>query len=290
MEKRLKEILTVLFLLLIIALALFAIVYINEYKKIDELKVVFFDVGQGDSIYIETPGGSDILIDGGPDNKILDKLGREMPFWDRSLDLVILTHPHADHVNGLVEVLTRYKVEEILYTGVNYNNQAYYELKEIIQEKNIKVTFAIAGQDYEFDNNIKLEILYPFKSLQDVEVKEVNNSSIVTLLDYNETEFLLTGDLEKEGELELIKKYQDLSTEVLKAGHHGSKSSSSLELLRAVSPEYVVIQSGKDNSFNHPHEITLNRLQNLEIDVLRNDSLGNIEFTTNGEAFKYMVK
>ena len=213
-----------------------------------------------------------------------------MPFWDRSLDLVILTHPHADHVNGLVEVLTRYKVEEILYTGVNYNNQAYYELKEIIQEKNIKVTFAIAGQDYEFDNNIKLEILYPFKSLQDVEVKEVNNSSIVTLLDYNETEFLLTGDLEKEGELELIKKYQDLSTEVLKAGHHGSKSSSSLELLRAVSPEYVVIQSGKDNSFNHPHEITLNRLQNLEIDVLRNDSLGNIEFTTNGEAFKYMVK
>jgi len=140
MEKRLKEILTVLFLLLIIALALFAIVYINEYKKIDELKVVFFDVGQGDSIYIETPGGSDILIDGGPDNKILDKLGREMPFWDRSLDLVILTHPHADHVNGLVEVLTRYKVEEILYTGVSYNNQAYFELQDLVSRKNIKVT------------------------------------------------------------------------------------------------------------------------------------------------------
>ena len=257
-----------------------------EEKENRFLKIDFFDVGQGDAIFIETMANQQILIDGGPDLTILEKLGKEMPFWDRYIDLIVLTHPEHDHINGLIEVIKRYKVGRILTNGIVRDTAEYKEWKKIIKEKNIPIYIAQAGELISLDNNIKLFVLYPFENLLGKTSKKTNNTSIVIQLIYKDFELLLTGDIEKEVEQKLINSGIDLKSDILKVPHHGSKTSSTKDFIKAVSPVIAIIQAGKDNPYGHPHESVLKTLSNIVTFCKKED--GDIKVLSDG--IKFWIK
>ncbi len=250
------------------------------------LEVCFLDIGQGDSILIKTPYEQNILIDGGPNNSVLSQLGRNLAFFDKEIDLMILTHPHSDHVVGLVEVLRRYNVEKVLMTGVLHTSPDYLAFLEEIKERGIKTELVNSQRDIILGDDLILQILYPWQDLSGQKVENLNNSSIVAKLIYKNNSFLLTGDAEIEVEEELVQSQTDLSAQVLKVGHHGSKSSTSQEFLDKVKPQYVVIQSGADNNFGHPHLRTISRLEQNGIEILRNDQSGAIIFVSDANNLK----
>jgi len=257
-----------------------AVVY--DLTKSQSLEVVFFDIGQGDSIFIETPKGYQILIDGGPSSAVLEKLGNEMPFWDRTIDLVVLTHPEHDHIAGLIEVLKRYEVDYILWTGVLRDTGEHEEWERFIKEEDVKVKIAKIGQKI-ITPEVFFEVLHPFESLEGKEVKNTNNSSIVLRLVFKDNSFLFTGDLYKSTEREIVNRGLEIDSDVLKVGHHGSKTSSAEEFLEKVSPEVAVISVGKDNTYGHPHQEVLETLDKYGITVLRTDTEGDIKIISNGK-------
>ena len=246
-------------------------------------EVVFFDVGQGDSALIKTPQGHQILIDGGPDARVLEKLGQEMPFWDKTLDLVILSHPEQDHMAGLLAVLENYKVSYILWTGVERDTALFKEWQKALVKEQAQdgavVKLASAGQKIIISPKSQIEILYPFENMAGRIMKDSNSSSIVCRLVHNKTSFLFTGDIGQSGEKALLSREDIfLSARVLKVAHHGSKYSTSEDFLAAVSPAYAVISAGRDNSYGHPHPDVLARLAKFAITVLRTDHGGDIRF------------
>ncbi len=239
----------------------------------NELEVVFFDVGQGDSIYIETSDNFQVLIDGGPSSVVLEKLGHEMPFYDRTIELLILTHPDHDHLFGLLEVLKRYKVENILWTGVVKDTAEYEEWKRLIKEEGANIIIAELGQKINLGQDIYLSVLHPFENLEGKQVKDFNDTSIVVKLVFNDKSFLFTGDISQKVEKQL----ENVDADILKAAHHGSKSSSCLEFIQSVSPEKVVISVG-NNSYGHPSEEVLQLFEQSGIQVLITKELGDIRF------------
>jgi len=251
------------------------------------LEVVFFDIGQGDSIFIETPERFQVLIDGGPGLAVLEKLGQEMAFYDREIDLIILTHPEHDHYFGLLEVLKRYEVKNILWTGVLRDTAEYQEWVRLINEEGANIIIAETGQKIMLQENplIFLEILHPFENLEGQETKYTNDTSIVAELVFNDVSFLFTGDISKKIEKELVYEYIDLDTDVLKVAHHGSKTSSCLEFLEIVSPELAVISVG-ENNYGHPHPGVLANLEKFDIQVLITKELGDIKIVSDGNNIK----
>ena len=254
------------------------------------LRVNFFDVGQGDAIFIESPSGNQILIDGGPDNSVLSKLGETMPFWDRSIDLVILTHPHADHLDGLVEVLKRYDVETVLESGVNHTIPEYAEWHEFLKEKNVKVIIAEAGQRIRLGSAAYLDVLTPFEDFIGKSPKDIHDATIISKLSYGATTLLFTGDAERSLEYQLLYSGADIDADILKVGHHGSKTSSADGFLGAVSPEIAVISAGRKNRYGHPHQDVLDRLRNLGISIFRTDTDGDIEMVSDGNGYRMIVE
>jgi competence protein ComEC len=257
------------------------------------LEIDFYDVGQGDAIFIETPKGKQILVDGGPDLIILEKLGRELPFWDRYIDLVILTHPEYDHIGGLIEVIKRYKVGGILTTGVIRNTAEYKKWTRIIKQENVPIYIAQAGGVIDLGSNIKLIILHPFENLSGQEIKRTNNVSIVAQLVYKDFELLLTGDIEKKIEKALVNSVNPpvggppaggLESDILKVAHHGSKTSSTKSFIEAVNPIIAVIQAGKDNPYDHPHQSVLDTLSNIT--TFCTGQNGDIEILSDGVRFQ----
>lgn len=252
------------------------LVLVIMLQRTEYVRVTFFDIGQGDSILVQTPTQQTILIDGGPDRSILGKLGRALPFYVRSLDMIVLTHPHADHINGLNEVLRRYDVQYIVYTDVAYDAPEYDEWQRLVAESNSTVVIAEAGQQFSF-GDVTLDVLYPVADISGETFDDVNDSSVVTRLEYQDTSFLFTGDASVSVEEELLADTAiTLDSDYLKVGHHGSRYSSSVDFLAAVSPDYAIIQSGVGNSFGHPHEITLRKLKAVGSHVLRTDEMGDI--------------
>lgn len=248
------------------------------------LTVSFFDVGQGDAIFIETPQGHQILIDGGPDSAVLEKLNQAMPFWDRTLDLVVLTHPDFDHLAGLIEVLKRYEVENILWTGVACKTAECQEWQKLIEVEGADIYFAQAGQQID-GGPTSINVLYPLESIEGKEVKNTNDTSVVLRLVYGKTSLLLTGDIYQSVERELIGK--EIDSNILKVAHHGSKYSSSREFIEAASPDWAVISVGSDNRYGHPHQETLDTLAGYGINVLRTDLAGDIKISSNGNKFNF---
>ena len=255
-----------------------------DLAKAQFLEVNFFDVGQGDTVFIETPQRHRILIDGGPSSIILEKLSKEMSFWDRTIDLIILTHPEADHLSGLNEVLKRYKVENILWTGIVRDTAEYKEWLKLINEGKAKIFLAKDGQKIS-TRNVFLELLFPFENLEGKEFNDSNNTSIVGKLVFSDISFLFTGDIYKEVEKELIDGGVDVDSDILKISHHGSKTSTSEEFLKEVSPEIAVISVGKNNSYNHPHQEVLEVLSKYGINVLRTDEQGDIKIISDGKNY-----
>ena len=282
------------FLFLILGFLVFsnliAWIIVFDLGKVRFLEVIFFDVGQGDAIFIETPSYHQILIDGGPDSTILEKLSKEMPFWDRSIDLIILTHPERDHLTGLIEVLEKYKVENILWTGIVRDTAEYKEWKKLIEEEKAEIFIAKAGQKIScLTWQIKqcdLEILQPFESLEGKEFKDSNNTSIISKLVFGKNSFLFTGDAYKDVEGKLINKEAEIDSDVLKVAHHGSKTSSSEEFIKAVSPEIAVISVGRENKYGHPNQEVLELLEKYGIRVLRTDKDGDIKIFSDGKEIK----
>jgi len=252
----------------------------------DKLHVSFLDVGQGDAILIQTPGGQDILIDGGPDPQRINlELSKKLPFWDRTIDLVVCTQPHADHVTGLVDVLLRYKVKQVLEPGVPYDSAIYQEWCNLVEDKGIEYNIARAGQDIDLGSGIKMEVLNPPATLYEGTSADVDNNGVVLRLSWSQVSFLFTADIRDEAEFELIGQRANLKSTVLKIAHHGSKTSTSQQFLAAVDPEVAVISAGADNTFGHPSPEVLERLIDRlgKDNVYRTDEDGTIEFITDGE-------
>ncbi|MEK7066907.1 MAG: ComEC/Rec2 family competence protein [Patescibacteria group bacterium] len=247
-----------------------------------KLKFYALDVGQGDAIFIETPRKNQILVDGGPNSKVLSELGEVMPFYDRTIDLIVLTHPQQDHIFGLVEVLKRYKVANVLITGVDYSGGAYEEFKKIISEKGINVFIAQSGQKVFLDKDTSLDVLYPFEKLfSEKFAGDVNDTSVAAVLSFGNKKFLLAGDAGLMEEAGLVNSGADIDIDVLKLNHHGSKYANSRLFLEKTSPEIAVVSSGKNNRYGHPHKETLGRLANIPL--YRTDTQGRIAVLTDGK-------
>jgi competence protein ComEC len=252
----------------------------------DRLHVSFFDVGQGDSILIQTPSGQNILIDGGPDSqKINLELSERLPFWDRTIDLMVSTQPQADHVTGLVEVLQRYNVGQVLESGVSYDSSIYQEWCSFVEDKGIEHDVACAGQEIDFGDGVKMEVLNPPAILWQETSDDVDNNGVVLRLSWGNVSFLFTADIRADTELELIRQRANLKSTVLKVAHHGSDTSTSEHFLAAVDPEVAVICVGADNPYGHPHQEIVDRLTDRlgEENVYLTSTNCTIEFITDGE-------
>jgi len=272
----------ILFILLILnVLVLPFVIFLSSSAY---LEVSFFDVGQGDSIFIEAPGNYQVLIDGGPSySKVLDGLSREMPFDDKEIDLVILSHPESDHMTGLLSVLENYKVDNIIWTGIEKEGEKFESWKRMINEEKANVYYAKAGDRIIMGEAI-LEIINPQESLKGKEFKESNDTAVVSKLQFKDSSFLFAGDISTKIEKEL----NDIDVDVLKVAHHGSKYSTSEDFLKKSSPLVSVIQVGK-NSYGHPTNEVLTRLSNFDIKVLRNDIDGDIKIVSDGLVYKKII-
>lgn len=272
--------------LLLLILTIFTIFPFYLWQKVEKgswLTVAFLDIGQGDSIFIESPVGNQLLIDGGPGAGVLRELSSVMPFYDRTIDVVLATHPDADHVGGLNDVLDNFSVSLFMEPGVDADTSVYENLEKKISEHGIKKILARRGMVLDLGAGAMLEILYP---VGDVTGWETNDASIVARLVYGESEFLLTGDAPFKTERALMyldSTGQTLRSDVLKAGHHGSKNSTSPEFVSAVSPEYAIISVGADNRYGHPTKEVLDILMRAKIKILRTDQDGRIIFLSDGE-------
>ena len=249
-----------------------------------ELVVYFLDVGQGDAILIESPIQGRVLIDGGPDRKVLSELGRVLPFGDRRIDVVIETHPDSDHITGLVEVVRRFEVNSFISTGMKSDNSLDEDLAEVLEDKDIKSIKAKRGLEIDLGGGAVLTILFPSGSIDGF---ETNDASIVSKLTLGNKSFLLTGDSTKRTEYILLSLNKEiLDVDVMQVGHHGSETSTSLLYAKAVSPEYAVISSGKNNRYGHPRQATLDTLSKVNTQILNTAQVGAIEFKTDGETLE----
>jgi competence protein ComEC len=250
----------------------------------DKVHIYFLDVGQGDAILIRQ-GSIDILIDGGPSPQaIVTELGRILPFWDRSIEMVVMTHPHTDHLSGLVEMLKRYNVEQVLYPMLATSDEAEYDRPlfddwlKLIAEKNIKATLARKYQRMSV-GEIIIDILNPPAIPLSGTESDVDNNSVVLQMNIGEIGFLFTGDIMREAEHELVYERLVSQTTILKVAHHGSKTSTTGEFLNIVMPQIAVISVG-ENDYGHPSMEVLERLG--ETNIYRTDECGTLEFITDG--------
>ena len=247
------------------------------------LKIAFLDIGQGDAIFIESPNGNQVLLDGGPNRKILQELGKVMPFYDRSVNTLIVSNPDKDHFAGFLDVLDSYHVDNVIEPGTKGASGLYLQLEEKIKEKNIPEILAKRGMDIDIGGGASIHIIFPDR---DVSGLATNDGSIVARLQYGNTSVLLMGD-----STQAIEKYlvpldgAVLRSDILKVGHHGSRTSTSEELVGVVSPKIAVISDGKDNSYGHPHKETLDTLNKFGVEILRTDEKGTIICSSDGVSF-----
>lgn len=275
----------VYFLLFILFSSVILIWYFVFSKKPvnDFLTVAFLDVGQGDAIYIEAPNGKQMLIDSGPDGQVLASLAEVIPFGDRSIDIILATHQDMDHIGGFPYVLDNYKVSNIIENGGSSDTMIFKTLEEKVLKNKISKIIAHKGMRIIFDENrnIYLDILFPDRDINDL---ESNEGSIVGKLVYGESSFMFTGDasIYTENLISWNESSLILDSDVLKLGHHGSKTSSSVLWLEEVDPEIAIVSAGKDNNYNHPSKEVIDRLESLDIPYFETSKEGNIIFKTDG--------
>lgn len=281
--------------LVFIALISWIAVFANA--KNDNLKIYFFDVGQGDAIFIELPDKRQILIDGGPNGKVVEKLNRVMPFWDKKIDIMIATHADADHLAGLVPTLLHYDLETIIWNGIEAGTKVFQEWKEAADAEGAEIIIARCCTRFTLLEDAFFEVLYPFSPLLEGEMKEgqdvsqiplnpsflrggtalgQNNYSLVIRFVYGKDSFLFTGDIERQVEYEIAAQNFHIKSDILKIPHHGSKTSSSELFLEKVKPQIAVISAGRNNIYDHPHEAILQRLGKYDIETRRTDLEGDM--------------
>jgi len=246
-----------------------------------KLHVVFFDIGQGDSIYVMSPTGKQLLIDGGVDRTVMRRLSSEMGFWDKTIDYVLATHEDKDHVGGLPSVFDRYTIGTFIRTENQGENLEAHTIDDISKREGSQIVYARTGMTFDLGASTTLQILFPDI---DPSMLESNTSSIIARLTYGDTSFIFTGDSPQAIERHLVEQYGDrLKSNVLKLGHHGSRTSSSEIFVKTISPEYAVVSSGKDNRYGHPHSEVVDVLQQFGIPMLNTAVEGSISFESDGQ-------
>lgn len=254
-----------------------------------KLHIVFCNVGQGDAAYIRAPSNQDILIDGGPDSRVLNCLGRHMRFYDKTLDVVMLTHPQKDHLEGLLEVLARFKVKNFVIPEIGNNTEGYKKLVKLLKEKQIKTVNLTTGDSFSFGQT-EMKILWPERKwlaennsvLGLATSRDLNNFSYYLHLKYGQFDALFTGDGDMRMQPEILTRATLPQVEVLKYPHHGSKYGATEEFLEKVAPALAVISSGK-NPWGHPNQETLDLLNEEKIIYKRTDNGSDVEVVSDGQ-------
>lgn len=258
------------------------IFFLIFYTTPQKLKVSFLDVGQGDAILIVTPDNHTMLVDGGATNIVLEKLSKQLPLFTKSIDVVVATHPDADHVTGLIPILEKYTVKKIVISPREGGTEIFKDVEKHIEDEDADMHVAKKGDTISFHDGVTAHILYPAKKY--IPTKDTNDASVSMVVTYDETSFLLTGDLPQQKESFLLQKnILPRNVTVYKAGHHGSKTSSGEQLLSYTRPEYAVISAGLDNRYGHPNQETLTRLQTYAKEIISTIDRGTISFITNGK-------
>lgn len=256
------------------------IIYSSSVKK---LQISFLDVGQGDAIFIQTPSGHDMLIDGGAHDKVLEKISQKMGYFDRHIDVIVATHPDADHITGLVPILKKYTIDTIITSSDVGQTNVFEEFKKTITEEQAKIINAKRGDQIIFGDGVVVDILYPTKNLNSEDVG-TNDASVSLVLTYGNQSVLLTGDLSTKHEGNLFGKTLPRNITIYKAGHHGSKYSNGEQLLSYIKPEYTVISTGKNNKYNHPNPEAVLRLQTYSQEIFSTIEKGTITFLLDGRS------
>ena len=269
-----------------------------------KLHIVFCDVGQGDAVYVRFPDGRDMVVDGGPNNRVIDCLGRHMPFWDRKIDVVMLTHPEKDHLQGLISVFERYQVEHFVRSDAANTTEGYVKLMDVLKQRVVDETYITQGDGIDI-GAVSLSFLWPDQSqiakgnrtslismtgggTQDVlgrSVDHLNDFSLVFVLRYGDFDVLFTGD----ADIRVEKQYvgwnfggqADDGVEVLKVPHHGSRTGMSEAFVQWVNPELSIISVGK-NSYGHPTKEAMDMLQSIGSRIMRTDEFGDIAVISDG--------
>jgi competence protein ComEC len=265
-------------------------VWASGHSSSDILEIHFFDVGQGDAILARLPHSQDILIDGGSTARVSRELGRTLPFFDRFIDVVLLTHPDLDHITGLIDVVKNYRVGRVVMPPVSRTTAEYTAFTHIIERRHIPVIYAQAGQVLQFDSGITVKILSSGEDAQVTGGLPLNDSSIVAMMTYHEIDTLFTGDISSAVEYELTHSGESINAEILKVPHHGSRFSSSQDFVRAVRPSAAIISSGKGNRYGHPHAEVLERFAREQTEVFRTDTLGDITVASDGHTFEVITE
>lgn len=265
-----------------IGIALLPILLLTSWivlpQREEVLDVYFFDIDQGDSALLISPSGKQIVIDGGPNTALLEHLGAHMPFFDRTIELVVLSHPHSDHITALLPLLDRYTVQAILMSGAEYNLARYEGFLAKIEQYGIPVIKADPDHDIDMEDGLTLDVIWPREEDFGRTWENVNNASVAFRAIFCENSLFFGGDIEEEAESQILRSGQNIQANILKSSHHGSRSSSTEAFLAAIDPKAVIISSGKENKFAHPHSETLQKYKNLDLSVYNTAIHGTVHF------------
>jgi competence protein ComEC len=270
--------------MLLLALNLY-LFQIHTNKGSSLLEITVLDVGQGDSILIKSPDGLYALIDGGRGTAVMSQLDQFMPFWERKFSFIIATHPDADHIEGLIDVLDQYEVEQILWVKNKKKTEVTYELEAEIQENKVLSYELNSERDFRLGCCIEFDVVWPSGDFDSYDEDEANAASLTVILRYGKLDMFLGGDLyvaqeeQVAGSLPLELRQID----VLKVSHHGSKTSTSAKFLHLIDTQIGLISAGKRNSYGHPAAEVLQNLENENIEIIRTDLEGTIQLKTDGE-------
>ena len=262
----------IVFILLVVSVFLIYFDWQNSHKQ---FTFAMLDIGQGDALFIESPTGTQVLVDAGPPKNIIGKLSQVMSPFDRSIDAIIITNPDQDHIGGLIDVLKFYKVGKVFESGTWSDSKTYQNLEKQISDKKIPDILAKKGMRLDMGGGAVIDILFPDRDVTDW---PTNDGSVVARLSYGSTSFMLTGDATMKTESFILKdnNLADLKSDILKVGHHGSRYSSSEEFVKAVSPQVALISDGKNNKYGHPAPETISKLEQFGVEILRTDQVGTI--------------
>lgn len=266
-----------------VAGACISMVYAMQFFHAPNLHVVFLDIGQGDAIWIQAPNGRELLIDSGPDQSVVDQLSSEKNFFDRTVDMVLATHSDKDHIGGFPYVFDQFKIPTVIESEISSPTLADKAFTEKTTEEQSNKLIARSGERIILDPKygVVVDILFPD---QNTTGWETNEASIVARVTYGQTSFLLTGDSPSVIEDFLVKTYgPQLHSNVLKLGHHGSKTSSDQNFLDTAQPDIAIVSAGLNNKYGHPHPETIERVENVNAQILETSKLGNIDCASDGQ-------
>ena len=285
MDKKKKIISSIIGIIVVLLAGYFGIDLTQDSKvpKDSELMISYMDVGQGDAAYIKV-NGNDILIDAGPRSNSKELLEQLKAKNIDDFELVIATHPHEDHIGGMVDVFKEYEVKAFYSPKITHTTKTYENLVKAVKDEGLKTKELKGGMVIDLGEGAKFEVFTPQKS----EYEELNDYSPIMKLSFGDTSYLFTGDAEKLAEEEALAKYKtSLNSDVIKFGHHGSSSSSSNAFIEAVSPKYGIISCAKDNKYGHPHRETLDIIKKYNIKTFRTDTDGEIILTSDGKSINF---